>query len=35
MGTLHAPLLSDLFDVTCEYRDKDIDIAMINRAFGF
>ena len=34
-GHFACPLLSDLFDVTCEYRDKAIDIAMINRAFGF
>ena len=34
-GTLHAPLLGDLSDVTCDYGDKDIDIAVIKRTSGF
>ena len=34
-GTLHAPLLSDLSDVTCDYGDKDIDTVVIKRASSF
>jgi len=34
-GTLHAPLLSDLSNVTCEYGDKDIDTVVIKCTAGF
>ena len=33
--TQHVLQLSDLSDVTCEYRDKDIDTVVIERASGF
>ena len=34
-GTLHAPLLSDLSDITCDYGDKDIDAVVIKHASSF
>ena len=31
----HVPRLSDLFVITCDYGLQDIDVVMIERAFGF